>query len=242
MFKKLMTGIASIAVLAQLQATEFSNLTLEDFKLGKAKYLVYMQDDTTGDIRFSSIWQRTTTIAKKDNETVIEITQKWSSAEKKLNREIKSINRVADFAPIYHWSKNSKGVEAYQYNENSILGDKALDSNLKKDFSLATDETPLNWELDIETFQLLDYAPDKVFTLNFYHPGSKSAPAEYAYKVTGSETLQLAGLPPIDCWTLKIDYDKDSYATFWIDKQSKQMLKMEEKWKHFTRFKYLLPA
>ncbi|RUO80732.1 hypothetical protein CWI84_03875 [Idiomarina tyrosinivorans] len=121
-------------------------------------------------------------------------------------------------------------------------GDPSVANNLAKDTDVAATELPLNWELDIETFQLLDFAEGKSFQLNFYHPGSKTGPKDYTYQVIGSDTLHLAGLAAIDCWKLKIDYGEGNCAIFWIAKSNKQMLKMEEKWNEFTRFKYLLAS
>lgn len=225
----------------EVKAETLTQLSASDYQLGEKTYLVYMVNDETQAIRMSQIWKRSTEVKEYQNKPSIYIKQHWTSSDGKSDREIYSYNDIDTFAPQYHWSKNAKGESAYTFTPDKVVGDNSLPGNSKADFEMTSQAPFLNWELDIETFQLLDYAEGRTFSLNFYHPGSKTPPGYYQYKVIGSDSLVTAGKHSIDCWQLYIDYGKGSYATFWIDKDTKQMIKMEEKWGKFTRYKYLLP-
>ncbi len=218
-----------------------NNLVINDYNLGTKRYLEYIEDET-GHIKSTSIWQRTTHTIEKEGEMFIAIDQVWRSTNENSNRQLESLNRIADFSPVYQKAVNSQNVvEAFNFDEQHITGDKSVADNVKAEFSIASQADTLNWELDIETFSLLNYSADKVFKLNFYHPGSKSAPKYYLYTVVGSEVLTTSNFGDVDCWLLKIDYALGSHATFWIDKNTRQMMKMQEVWGKNNRYKILLP-
>lgn len=216
-------------------------LTVEDHKLGKRQYLVYLETIETGAAKFLSIWNRSTKIITVDGEQVVETQQKWSGDNAMFVKTIYSLNRVDDFSPIYHQVENGGNtVSAYEFDDETVFGAVDVEGNTKADFSMPSVSRTLNWELDMETFALLPLEGGKIFSLNFYHPGSKTEPNDYLYEVTGSEVLTDMDGNEIDCWTLRIDYGGGNYAIFWLQKSDKQMIKMEEKWNDMKRYKVRL--
>ena len=147
---------------------------------------------------------------------------------------------ATDFAPIYHYTKMTRGIEAFDFHSDKLIGSDSITNNSKKDFNLALKKPFLNWELDMETFPLLDLKEGKRFAINFYHPGGKGEPKLYEYKVVGSEVLKTIESGNVDCWKLRIDYDEKTWAIFYISKKGREMLKMEEDFGTGVRYKVKL--
>ncbi|HPF09839.1 MAG TPA: hypothetical protein PKW08_10695 [Flavobacteriaceae bacterium] len=232
---------AQVTVLAQdtLKIRE-NDLETKRIKEGTKQYLVYIEkpDKSILDL---SIWERTISFSKFDDKEVIIIEQNWKNQDTTRQRYVLSINGREYFQPIYHYSKNGRGIiEAFNFYRDKIVGADTVMRNSKKDFFLQLEEPTLNWELDVETFQLLPLENVRNFQLNFYHPGSKSAPAYYNYRVVGEEELKGTDGKRIPCWLLKIVYEEGSYATYWIAKNTREMVKMVEHSNGITRYKLKL--
>jgi hypothetical protein len=214
------------------------NLKLEKIKPKKNTYLVYIEkpDGAMLDI---AIWERTISFSKLNNENVIVIDQQWKNQEKAKARTIKSIVSRRDFQPIYQYSKNGKGdVEAYSFLNNKIIGTDSIQNNTKKGFQINNTSKTLNWELDLETYQMLPYKLNTAFKINFYHPGSKNMkPDFYIYNVIGEEKIKLLNQNYIDCWLLNIQHNVKSSATYWIDKSTGETIKMLEVFGSIKRYK-----
>ena len=214
------------------------NLEMEKIKPKKNTYLVYIERPD-GAVLDVSIWERTISFSTLNNEKVIVIDQQWKNQEKTKTRSIKSINKRANFQPIYHYSKNGKGeVEAYTFLTNKIIGTDSVQNNTKKGFEISNKNNTMNWELDLETYQLLPYKLNTAFRTNFYHPGSKSMkPNYYIYRVIGEEKIKGLNQSSVDCWLLKIEHAATSSATYWIDKTTQETIKMVEVFGAIKRYK-----
>ncbi len=210
-----------------------NHLQIDKLSLEQANYLVYIELPN-GTMKDISIWQRETAIA--NNQIVIK--QKWRNQDIKKTRELFSSNSLTNFEPIHHFVKNGNGdIEAFDFDGLNIKGSDSIQNNLKKDFNLDLGTKTLNWELDIGVFQTLPFQLNKTFVINFYHPGSKRSPAYYQYKVLNKENLTNANGTTSECWVLQIDYGKNNTATFWIDVQTRHLLKMEESFGTIKRYK-----
>ncbi|WP_234735910.1 DUF3108 domain-containing protein [Tellurirhabdus bombi] len=237
-----------LAAGAKAQRIDTLHLNRQQFlvaalKPGTDQYLVYMKNPKTGQRKGLSLWTRETSYSVLGGKPVIVINQRWESSDSLANRKVYSINDQKTFRPIFHWAQHPKaGIEAYNFYEDKIAGADTVANNNRKDFLIRQAEPSLNWELDIETFRMLPYAANKQFAINFYHPGSKAAPQFYVYKVIGSETVKATDKHAIDCWLLRIDYQENSFATFWISKATKEMIRMEEVYNGLKRYKIKLSA
>jgi hypothetical protein len=214
------------------------NLRLEKIKPKKNTYLVYIEKPS-GAMLDIAIWERTISFSKLNNENVIVIDQQWKNQEKTKARTIKSIVNSSNFQPIYHYSKNGKGaIEAYSFLNDKIIGTDSIQNNAKKDFSINNTCKTLNWELDLETYQMLPYRLNTAFKINFYHPGSKNMkPNFYIYNVIGEERIKISNQNTIECWLLKIEHNAKSSATYWIDKKTGETIKMMEVFGAIKRYK-----
>ena len=214
------------------------NLKIEKIQPKTNTFLVYIEkpDGTMLDI---AIWERKISFSTFNDEKVIVIDQQWKNQEKSKTRTIKSIVNSKNFQPIYQYSKNGKGaIEAYSFLKNTIVGTDSIKNNTKKGFSINNTSKTLNWELDLETYQMLPYKLGTAFKINFYHPGSKNMqPDFYTYSVVGEEKIKVANENRVSCWVLKIDHNEKSSATYWIDKKTGETVKMLEIFGAIKRYK-----
>lgn len=187
-----------------------------------------------------TLWNRKTEKANRDGKEVFRITQEWLAENEQFRRSIFTDVNSDDFTSIYHWTSRIGTIEAFNFSESRIWGADSVENNSKADFEVEAQPYTLNWELDLETFEILPYAKGKKFAIHFHHPGSKTPPKFYLYEVIGSEVLKSAGAE-VDCWKLKIVYDGGTNnATFWISKKNRQVLKMEEHFNSVIRYKVRL--
>jgi len=204
------------------------------------QYLEFIQMKSNPQKTMTYVWSRDVRFKTIDNKALIEIEQKWYASDTTRNRYLYSQMSANDFSPVYHYSRMARGTEAYDFYNDKIAGSDSVVNNSKKDFDLKLGKPLLNWELDMETFPLLDLKMGKHFAINFYHPGGRTEPKLYEYKVTGEENIVTVEGTRIPCWKLKIDYDEKSWAIFYISKKGRELLKMEEDFGTGTRYKVKL--
>lgn len=217
-----------------------SKLIKKHLKPSSNQYLVFIQ--RKGDPRqtYTYIWSRDVKFANKNGKELIEIDQKWYASDTARVRYVYSVMNANDFSPVYHYTKMGKSIEAYDFYPDKINGSDSVDNNAKKDFELALKKPMLNWELDLETFPLLDLKSGKRFAINFYHPGGKTEPKLYEYRVIGEENITVLSGETVSCWKLRIDYDAKSFAIFYISKKGREVLRMDEDFGGGVRYKVRL--
>lgn len=203
------------------------------------QYLVFIQ--RKGDPRqtYTSVWSRDVKFVNRNGKELIEISQKWYGSDTTRNRMVYSLMNT-DFSPVYHYTKFNRAIEAFDFHADKIEGSDSVAGNTKKDFSVELKAPALNWELDLETFVLLDLKPGKSFAISFYHPGGKTEPKIYEYRVIGEEALNVTEGGSVPCWKLRIDYDAKSHAIFYISKKGREVLRMDEDFGGGVRYKVKL--
>lgn len=210
------------------------HLMTEVLKPGVRQYLVYFQNPQKPDRLGFWYWLRDIRIETKDGHPYFSITQHWYGGDSLSYREVHSLNRTTDFAPIYHSEMVRGKTKEYNWSGSGITGADTL-----------TFETPnLNWNLDIETFEMLPLASGKSFLINFYDAGLE--PPKYVlYTVTGSEELTTMSGEKVDCWRLftKGESPRGAYSeTYWISKKTHEFLKEEDSFSGIYRYKVKMPG
>ncbi len=209
-------------------------------KEGTREYFVLAKKEGSSESKMS-LWSRTVQFQKINSKDMIVVQQRWLSSDSTANRTVFSLCDAQNFLPIYHYSFSPKtGIEAYDFLGTKIIGSDTVQGNVKQGFTVDQTSPTLNWELDLETFPLLDLRVGKTFSINFYHPGGKTPPQEYVYRVINEERIPAVDNSTIECWILKINYDEKNYSLFWISKNSREVIKMIEKYNAMTRYKVLL--
>jgi hypothetical protein len=214
-------------------------------KPGVRQYLVYSQSPTRKKQLALSYWVRDIKVRERNGEKVITTTQHWYGADTLSYRQFYSVNRAADFAPIYHTETLRNIVKAYNWSGSQITGADTVSLNEAKAFKLDFKAPNFNWNLDVETFEQLPLAAGKAFAINFYDAGI-AEPKYVLYKVTGSQTITLLDNAKVDCWVLLTEGKAPNGAsytqTFWISKKAHEFLKEEDSFGGNTRTKIKLPS
>jgi len=217
-------------------------LLTSQLKPGLRQYLVYSQD---GDDKVElglSLWLRDIRIGQRNGERVITIAQHWYGTDSMAYRLCYSVNKAEDFSPVYHTETVKGKKRAFDWTASKVTGSDTVKNNIKGGFNLELKEPNLNWNLDIETFEMLPLGEGKIFSINFYDAGL-DPPKYTVYKVTGSEVLKLCGGRATDCWKLVTEGDvKGNHwsETYWISKKDHEFLKEEDVYKHTRRYKIKL--
>ena len=246
-FTSLISGLICAACSVYAQKTDTirlpgKRLITSQLKPGLRQYIVYTQD---GDDKVElglSLWLRDIRTGQRNGEPVITIAQHWYGTDTVSYRLCYSVNKAADFSPIYHTETVKGKKRAFDWSATKVIASDTIDDNVKKGFSLELKEPNLNWNLDIETFEMLPLGEGKIFAINFYDAGLE--PPRYTiYKVTGSELLKLNGDQAVDCWKLVTEGDvKGNHwsETYWISKKDHEFLKEEDAYKKTHRYKIKL--
>ena len=207
---------------------------------GLRQYLVYFQDPKKNKSLNCTFWLRDIRIENKNGKKVFTITQNWYGGDTASYRAIYSINNMADFAPIYHSEIVHGKTRAYNWYNDKITGVDSVPANLQKGFTLNFKSPNFNWNLDIETFEMLPLVEGKTFVINFYDAGL-GQPEYIKYKVTGSEMITTLNNQKVDCWKLYTEgelSDKSPFSeTYWISKKGHEFLKEEDAYNGMFRYK-----
>jgi hypothetical protein len=215
-------------------------LLTERLKPGLKQYLVYFQDPKNSSKINASLWLREVNIGVRNNQKVFTITQHWISSDSSAYRTVYSVNRKSDFLPLFHRETILGKTKAYNWSKENMIGADSVNGNLQIGFKLNFDSPNFNWNLDIETFEMLPLANRKTFVINFYDAG-RNLPQYITYKVIGSETIATLDNHNVDCWKLFTEGqfgDKQHFSeTYWISKKEHEFLKEEDAYSGIYRYK-----
>ncbi len=241
--------IGSFCFLSPAAAQKIDTINFDTHKLNTAalkpglrQYLVYFQMSKQPKNLMLFLWSREIKKEMRNGQEVFAISQQWYGNDTAMYRKVYSINSVKDFAPIYHAEQLGNKPIAFNWSKNQIKGADTVPQNVKKDFKLDFAIPCFNWNLDIETFEMLPLAEGKTFAINFYDAGSQ-APKYVLYKVEGSEVLTTTDLQKVDCWILlnESENNGNKFAQrFWVSKKNKELLKEEDTFKNGYRYKIKL--
>lgn len=237
-FKTFIAGVAFFT-LASVSLKTFANvdtIRLKDKRLntvwlkpGLNQYLIYYQNPKESKSLRFWFWIRNIQIQNKNGEAVFAITQHWYGSDSSHYRFVYSLNKAVDFAPVYHKEEVNGSTSAYNWTSGKVQGADSVTANVKRSFLLNFNEANFNWNLDIETLEMLPWAKGKTFAINFYDAGL-DPPKYILYKVTGSETLRTLDYRKVDCWKVSTEGVSGEFhytQTFWISKATHEFLKEE---------------
>jgi len=235
-------SISALSAQVDTLNTQSNGLQMSQLPMGESTYLVYIQDSIGGPKYKTEIWERA---IKKENDHFqfswrrnfpdktfydYEITAKSENFDPQSEIVVEHKEPNGDSSPLR---------KHYLYQNQKLLTHTDTSQHNAAPFQLDDLSYSFNWEMDMETFSMLPFAEGKVFWIKFYHPGSKTPPKYYKYEVDRIETLSFNGVGH-DCWVLRIEYSKQLWTEFWIDKKTFKTLKMKEAFFGRYRFKMLV--
>ncbi|MBS7566616.1 hypothetical protein KHS38_19580 [Mucilaginibacter sp. Bleaf8] len=249
----LITGLCSAALSPNAFAqTHVDTVNLKSHKLqtsylkpGLRQYLVYMQSPARPKTLNLSYWVRDVKSGTQNGEKIFTVSQHWYANDTSAYRTYYAVNRAADFAPVYQKETVRSKTKAYNWGSDKITGTDTVANNEAKGFELAFTEPNYNWNLDIETFEMLPLAAGKTFAISFYDAGL-GKPGYVTYKVTGSEKITLLDNAQTDCWKLVTEGKAPNGSTytqaFWLSKKGHEFLKEEDSFNGAMRVKIKMPV
>jgi hypothetical protein len=226
-----------------------SKVNTKVLKPSSNRYLVYFKKGKDMPRTNVSFWTRNIEYAVYNGKDVIVVTQQWEDKDT-ITHVVKSICDRQSFSPIYQeswWNWNKGGSSTFDFvNMKALLNGKPLtDADTARNrrgpwraFKKACDQFVFNWHLDLEVFPVLPFKEGKTFLIPFYDPGSQ-APANVAYTVINSASLDGYNSQKIDCWLLSHE-SKGNKEIFWISKKTREVLKLEQEFstKTGTTYRY----
>ena len=238
--------VCNLNGMAQTDTINFKSnkLRTSQLKTGLKQYLVYLQQPSQKKKLSLSIWTREVSLAELNGAKRYIITQKWFSNDTTNYRSIYSVNKADDFAPVYHSETIGSQVKAFNWYAEHIDGADTVMNNKQKTFALQLDQPCFNWNLDIETMEMLPLARGKEFVLRLYDAGS-GQPDNIHYKVSGEEILTTLDNRTVACWKLLLEGDHGQIhytQTFWISKKEHEFLMEVDAINGMYRYKVKLPV
>jgi hypothetical protein len=213
---------------------------------GKHEWLVFIQPNGQSRKSFS-LWQRTIQFSKYQGKDAIVIKQVWEDNDS-IVHTVETVCNKVDFATLYQkgWTKGQGDASFdFQKKEAIVNGSLLLPTNTARNkrrvfdaFQKATTQYFINWHLDLEVFASLPYRENRVFAINFYDPGFNQPKVVY-YAVKGSSKLKSHEGSEINCWVMSVEQGPSS-QTFWISKNTHEVLKMVANQPGQTRYKIKL--
>jgi hypothetical protein len=219
-------------------------LLTNQLKPGQNQYMIYMLDVKSKATMTFWYWIRNISEENRNGEKVIVISQQWLGADTSMYRNVLSINKLHDFSPLYHAEKIKGKLSAYNWYPDKIIGADSVKGNSKTSFKLDFQKPNYNWNLDIETFEMLPLADGKAFAINFYDAG-QGKPEYIIYKVVGSEVITTYNGTGTDCWKLYTEGgegERTFSETFWISKKEHRFIKEEDRYGSGYRLKIRMPV
>ncbi|MBD1367571.1 hypothetical protein IDJ77_27430 [Mucilaginibacter sp. ZT4R22] len=221
-----------------------NRLNTATLKPGMRQYMVYFQNPKSPKVMRFWLWLRDTKVETQNGQKVLVTSQHWYGGDTTSYRTVYSVNKASDFSPIYHSETVNGKNKSFNWSNTKIVGADTVAVNTQKTFSLDFAAPCYNWNLDIETFEMLPLAAGKTFAINFYDAGF-GKPEYIIYKVTGSEVITTYDNQKVDCWILFNESDnagRHATETFWISKKNHEFLKEEDNFAGMYRYKVKMPA
>jgi hypothetical protein len=225
-----------------------ANLEMNRLNQGEHRYLVYFtteKDNLNAKHKRFFFWTHSIDFTTIDNQRVLKITQRWEDDTSVIHRAT-SFFTADGFLPLTQdtWGKRLGSVKV-DFRKGIVSTEDTIPKLQKDRITEAVTQTRdfptfFSWHTDLEFWQVLPYKTGRVFKIPFYDVGVR--PDYHHYFVKGTESLQMLNGDKVDCWVLFTDYGNNSNATFWISKNKREVLRMEEFFGGQYRYKIKIPS
>ena len=238
--------MVSFHVSAQKKDTlliDAGSLNVEQLKPGNSMYFVYNKSGNNPGIQNPTCVQINVGRENRDGKNWIISKQVWQTdtiIHTSLTQFEENSLRTAKHIS---WWKRKGYTERIDFGTKQVSFEGKINEEIKlkvaESVNGVLNNNFLNWHSDLIIFPLLPFQENRVFRINFYEPGS-AKPTDELYEVLKSETIAIAGIG-VECWVLNYQVAKpEGYQRFWISKASNELLKEEDKFGSFYRYKLKL--
>lgn len=224
--------------------TQTHHLKISQLTENTKTYVVYLQDSLNGLKYNFEIWERTITKDKISKTNTLTWSRHKNTKDEHCEYEISFDDHLKPLSEkVICQSVKDKDITSekkyFIYENDGLYSSTDTTLHNTKAFKLDALHNSFNWELDMETLSCLPLAENKIFAINFYHPGSKTPPKYYKYSVERKELL-LFNEALFNCWVVKAVYSEHQSSEFWIDRDTHNVLQMKEQFYGRYRFKKLV--
>jgi hypothetical protein len=204
-------------------------LQTQYLQAGNSQFLTWSKNLATGNLSGLLLWERCVSFGDWRGHAGVMVTQQRISGDTNRKTFVYTVSDRQTFEPLYDYRKDAgSGIKAYNYSATGITGADSVTGNTKIGFHLAFSDIPFCFETDIETLSLLPLKRvGQQLAVNFYHPGGSVLPKYYPVKVMGQEMLTAVDHHGINCWIIRLGYDKENYDLSWISVDDHEFLKLE---------------
>jgi hypothetical protein len=207
-----------------------NNLRTDYLKEGTSQFLAYFKDKKTKVIYDHSIGERTIKFGRRDGKEVIIVIQHRHYNDSSTSKYVYTVSDRSSLQTLYDYtSRIASSTEAFNYSAKGVKGADTVKNNTKANFQYSfPNEFPYCSELNVETLCSLPFKRvGQKLAVSFYEPGQDYPPEFHLIAVIGSENVDAVNNTYIDCWVLRMTYDKDNYEYWWISKRRHEFLKLE---------------
>lgn len=207
-----------------------NNIHTEFLKEGSSQFLAWYQDPKTKFISNHGIGERTIRFAKINNRDVIIVTQHRHYNDSLTSKYVYTVSDRKNFQTLYDYTfRIQSGAEGFNYTDKAVAGADTVKNNVKSTFNYKfLDVTPFCSELNVETICSIPFNKlGQKFAISLYEPGLAYPPEYHLLEIIGNENIEAVNNTKIDCWIIKLNYDKDNYEYWWISKKRHEFLKLE---------------
>ncbi len=238
--------VCSLSLNAQQKDTiriDAANLSTKHLHYGDMTYLMYSKAGKDGPVKNTTLVNINVQKDLLDGKNCIAVKQSWQTDT--IIHTASTFFEETTMKSIQHssWWKHKGYTEHFNFRKKEVKFEGAISEEQKQkettSFHTSLSSPFLNWHSDLLMFPLLPFKENCVFKIKFYEPGYET-PKEEIYEVLKSETLHIAG-NLVDCWVLNYAVAQPAgYQRFWITRQSRELVKEEDSFSGFYRYKLRL--
>jgi hypothetical protein len=238
--------ISTLSLNAQQKDTvkiNAANLSTRHLNNGDMTYLMYSKAGKDGPAKNTTLVKINVQKETLDGKSIILVKQNWQTDT--IIHTASTSFEENSMTCLQHtsWWKHKGYTENFNFRKKELNVEGNIKEELKlketESFNASLGKPFLNWHSDLVIFPLLPFKENCVFKINFYEPGYET-PKEELYEVLKSEEVTIAG-NSVACWVLNYAVAKpEGYQRFWISKQSRELIKEEDSFSGFYRYKLKL--
>lgn len=217
-----------------------TNLSVNNLKYGKSTYLVYQKLAKDQPMQNLTLVNIDTFRENHQGAETLVVKQTWTADT--IIHTAKTVFDARKMKTLQHtsWWKRKGYTERFDFAKPEISFEGPVKDETKSalttSFNTALASDFLNWHSDLLLFPLLPFKENRVFKIHFYEPGF-ARPKDEVYEVIGSEKVNVFGVIT-DCWILNYKLENPAgYQRFWVSKQTHELLKEEDNFTRFYRYK-----
>ncbi len=244
-------SIPFTAIAATPARVTAADLHLDRLRPSTSTYLVYMHGPQDSGIKRAMLATSEVRRERVDGKDAWVIEQHWED-ENGVTHTARTVHATTDAATISQTSSWVRSDRKFTTRVEPARGIGSIEGELpetsrsamESGFSAMKDGWWMNWHSDLALLPLLPYEKGGTLRIRLFDVGMP-APMDVDYTVLGKRTLVGADGRGRDCWLVETESGRPgsgNYQRFWIDSNTRVVVKEEDVYNGKYRSKILLEA